>query len=194
MRLMRLTLPLATVWDFSERGLRLAGYSLPGVVNEIDAFDFATGNDTTLTIQTRQPFDCNGLDTTPTGGLAVNTYSLDTTRNELTCKGNQTASTEMAVVEGVEHFRVLYGLDEDGDTSTCEPQRYVPYAATLASADVVALRFALLVNSGNPVRTRSRSETFVLLDDTFTGPDDRRVREVFSGTVLLRNNLSCTDI
>ena len=28
-----------------QRGLRLAGYSpLPGVVNEIDAFDFATGN------------------------------------------------------------------------------------------------------------------------------------------------------
>lgn len=177
------------------RGLRLAGYSpVSGIANEIDALDFDNSNATTLAIQTYQPFDCNGRDTTPTGGLAVNTYALDTTNNLLTCRGNQTGSSDMAVVEGVEHFRVLYGIDDDGDDSTCEPQRYEPYSAALDSGEVVALRFALLINSGSPIRTRNRSENFVVLDEQITSDDDRLVREVFSGSVLLRNNMTCAAI
>jgi len=140
------------------RGLRLAGYSpVGGIANEIDALDFDSSSATALAIQTYQPFDCNGRDTTPTGGLAVNTYALDTTNNLLTCRGNQTGSTDMAVVE-------------------------------------VALRFALLINSGSPIRTRNRSENFVVLDEQVTSDDDRLVREVFSGSVLLRNNMTCAAI
>lgn len=177
------------------RSLRLAGYSpVAGVANEIDAFDFDNSDATTLTIQTRQPYDCNGNDTTPTGGLAVNTYALDTTNNQLICRGNQAGRSDMAVVEGVEHFRVLYGIDDDGDESTCEPQRYVPYSSGLESGEVVALRFALLINSGSAIRTRSQSDTFVVLDEVVTGGNDQLVREVFSGAVLLRNNITCTDI
>lgn len=177
------------------RGLRLAGYSPEeGVAREIDAFDFSTDNasDTKLTIQTYQPYDCNGLDTTPTDGLAVNTYELDTTNDLLTCRGNQAKSSNMAVVEGVEDFRVLYGIDDDGDDSTCEPQRYEPYDSGLKSGEVVALRFALLVNSNSAIRTRSKSESFVLLDKKISGNNDRLVREVFNGAVLLRNNTTCT--
>lgn len=178
-----------------QNGFRLAGFSpLSGAAGEIDAFDFANSDEDTLAIQSFQPYDCNGLATTATGGLAVNTYALNTTTNELTCLGNQTGSTAMPIVEGVERFRVLYGMDEDGDPDTCEPQRYVPFDAALDPAEVVALRFAMLVNSGSSIRSRSSSETFVVLDESVTGANDRFVREVFSGTVLLRNNITCTDI
>lgn len=176
-------------------GFRLAGFSpAVGAAGEINAFDFDNSDADTITIQSVQPYDCNGLDTTPTGGLAVNSYSLNTTTNELTCEGNQAGSTAMPIVEGIEQFRVLYGIDEDGDPDTCEPHRYVPFDSTLASSQVVALRFAFLVNSGKPIRSRSVSEEFILLDQTYVGDVDRRVREVFDGTVLLRNNLSCTQI
>jgi len=178
-----------------QRGLRLAGFSpLEGSAGQIEAFKFNDIAAGTLAIRSYQGFDCNGMATDTSDGLAVNTYALDTTKNELTCTGNQVGSSAMPIVEGVERFRVLYGVDEDGDPDTCEPQRYIPFDSTLESSDVVALRFALLINSGQQIRTRQRSETFVLLDETFVGPNDRLVREVFSGTVLLRNNISCSNI
>ena len=176
-------------------GLHLAGYSpVGGVSREIDAFDMDNSSTTQLVVQTRQPFDCNGLSTDATDGLAVNTYQLNTDTNELTCTGNQAGSAAMTVVEGVEAFRVLYGVDQDGDDDTCEPQRYIPYKSTIDSADVVALRFAMLVNSGKPIRTKSVSQDVVVLDAALTTPNDRFVRGVFSGTVLLRNNISCQNI
>ena len=178
-----------------QNGFRLAGYSpLSGSDGEIEAIDFSNSSASKLTIRSVQQYDCNGEDTTASNGLAVNTYALDTTTNELTCRGNQTNASEMPVIEGVEQFRVLYGIDEDSNPKTCEPHRYVPYSATLDSSQVVALRFAMLINSGSPIRTRSASETFVVLDQSYDSADDRFAREVFSGTVLLRNNINCTEI
>jgi len=178
-----------------QRSFRLAGFSpISGVAGEIEAFDFENADGTSLTIQTRQRFDCNGLDTTATGGLAVNTYTLNTTTDELICTGNQDESTGMPIVEGVEQFRVLYGIDDDDDPLTCEPQQYVPFDTSLQSSQVVALRFALLVNSGKPIRTRNSTETFMVLDVPYTTDNDRLVREVFSGTVLLRNNSACINL
>lgn len=178
-----------------QRELRLAGYSpVGGTAGEISAFDFDDSNATTLVVQTRQAFDCNGLSTSATDGLAVNTYTLDTAANALTCTGNQAGSNPMAVVENVESVRVLFGIDDDDDRITCAPQRYVPFDSLLDSSEVVALRFALLISSGSSIRTRSVEETFTLLDTQVTSDDDRQMREVFSGTVLLRNNSSCTSV
>ena len=92
----------------------------------------------------------------------------------------------MAIVEGVEAFHVLYGIDSDGDVTTEEPQQYIPYAAHINPDEVVALRFALLVNSGNPIRSRNISDSFIVLNEKYEY-DDRWAREVFSSTVKLRN-------
>ncbi len=165
-----------------QRGLRLAGFSTD---ESIKAFDMAASGVSTISIRTEQQYDCNGLETTATDGLAVNVYRLDATTAELTCQGNQ-GGEPMAVVEGVDQFRLLYGIDDDSDPDTEEPQNYVPYDATLNPADIVAVRFALLVNSGKPIRSRDVSKRFVLLDEEYTY-DDRVAREVFSSTVKVRN-------
>ncbi|MGQ7845567.1 PilW family protein [Granulosicoccus sp. 3-233] len=165
-----------------QRGLRLAGFSPD---ESVEAFDISASGVSTISIRSQQQYDCNGLETTATDGLAVNVYRLDEASGELTCQGNQ-GGAPMAVVEGVDRFRLLYGVDADGDAETEEPQSYVPHDATLDSADVVAVRFALLVNSGKPIRTRNVSRTYVLLDEEFTY-DDRVAREVFSSTVKVRN-------
>ncbi len=165
-----------------QRGLRLAGFSTD---DDIEAFDIAASGVSTIGIRSEQPYDCNGLDTTPTDGVAVNVYRLDAASGELTCQGNQ-GGAPMAVVEGVDRFRLLYGIDDDGDSETEEPQNYVPYDATLNSADIVAVRFALLVNSGQPIRTRAVSKDYVLLDEEYTY-DDRVAREVFTSTIKVRN-------
>ena len=170
-----------------QRSFRIAGYSPVSAADEqqLAAFDIANSSDTSITIQSQQAYDCNGAETTTTDGIAVNTYALNTDTLQLTCTGNA-GNTRMPIIDGVEEFRVLYGVDEDGDPETSTPQRYVPYDSTLESSDIVALRFALLVNSGEPIRTRNVSETFVVLDKEIERTD-RLAREVFSGTVMLRN-------
>lgn len=175
-----------------QRGLRLAGYSRDASISgDFDAIDIAaSGVDVAsgsaiVAVQSEQAFDCNGLDTAPTAGLAVNVYRLDVAQQQLTCQGNQ-GGAPMAIVEGVEAFRVLYGVDSDGDVTTEEPQQYIPYAADINPDDVVALRFALLVNSGNPIRSRDISDSFIVLDEKYER-DDQWAREVFSSTVKLRN-------
>lgn len=165
-----------------QHGLRLAGYSQQGY---IDAFDIAASGTTSIAIRTQQDYDCNGLDTTTTNGLAVNVYRLDSANNQLTCQGNQ-GGAPMVVVEGVEAFRLLYGIDSDGDDLSAEPQRYIPYDASINPAEVVALRFALLVSSVTPIRSRDLQQSFVVLDDQIER-NDRIAREVFSTTVKLRN-------
>lgn len=166
-----------------QRGLRLAGYSLTG---NIDTVDMALSGVNTIAVRSHQPYDCNGADTTPTDGLAVNIYRHDATTNQLTCEGNQAGATQMAIVEDVEQFRVLYGIDTDGDVQTFEPQQYVPFDAAIDPSDIVALRFALLVNSGKPIRSRAISETYVVLDEE-TVIEDRMARAVYSSTVKFRN-------
>lgn len=166
-----------------QRGLRLAGYSSTGY---IDAFDMAQGGINTIAVRTMQAYDCNGADTGPTNGLAVNVYRHDVANNQLTCQGNQANSASMALVEGVESFRVLYGLDSDGDELTSEPQQYVPFDAAIDPADIVSLRFSLLINSSQPIHSRNISGTYVLLDEELT-VSDRMAREVYSSTVKLRN-------
>ena len=92
----------------------------------------------------------------------------------------------MPIVEGVEAFHVLYGIDSDGDVSTDEPQHYIPYAADINPDQVVALRFAMLVNSGGPIRSKDVSDGFILLNEKYDY-NDQWAREVFSSTVKLRN-------
>lgn len=166
-----------------QRGLRLAGFSTDA---SIEAFDMAQSGAKTIAIRTQQAYDCNGADTTPTGGIAVNVYRHDDVNSSLTCEGNQAGAAPMVVVEGVEEFSLLYGLDTDGQESSSEPQSYVPFDGTISSSQVVALRFALLVNSGKPIRSRNIEETYVLLDKEAT-IKDRMAREVFSSTIKIRN-------
>ncbi len=163
-----------------QREFRLAGYSPTG---DIETINLGESSDTAITVTTTAAYDCNGRDTTAVGGIAENTYELD--GDQLVCTGNVTPEA-MPVVEGVEAFRVLYGLDTDGNVATEEPQRYVPYASVSDVSEVAALRFALLVNSGTSIRSRVRNETHVVLDQEVTS-SDRFAREVFTTTVKLRN-------
>jgi len=52
-----------------QRGIRLAGYSPE---TPLEPFDIAASNDTTLVVQMRQAYDCNGGSTLATNGIAVN--------------------------------------------------------------------------------------------------------------------------
>ena len=168
-----------------QRGLRLAGFSER---LDFDPFVWADGgrgadDSERIVVRTEAPFDCAGVDTAATGGVAENAYEHDRARGVVTCAGN--GGLPGVLVENVDEMRVLYGTDGDGDGV---PERFVAHADVASPADVVALRVGLLVNSGEgAVRSRNLSRAYAVLD-TVTDPfDDRTLREVFTTTVRLRN-------
>lgn len=169
------------------RSFRLAGFTgaptFPGAI--------VSGTDgRTVVVRAALPRDCNGGDVATAAvepGIAVNTYTL--VDASITCDGN--ASAAQVLVENVDGFRVLYGIDTDAGALDGDgdgvPNRFVAWDTGFDPRRVVALRFALLVNSG-PIRVRSRTvaETHSLLGVETTNAD-RRLREVFATTVGLRN-------
>ena len=164
-----------------QRGLRLAGYS---PATPLGAIDIDEGDERTIVVRLRQAHDCNGQPTSGSDGIAVNTYAHDPDADVITCTGNAPGATAMQIVEGVEGFRVLYGIDTDDDDV---PEAYVSHDDTrLVAERIAALRFALLIGSGEPIRTRARPESHVLLDQ-IVETNDRVARTVFASTVKLRN-------
>jgi len=77
----------------------------------------------------------------------------------------------------------LWGIDTDDNKV---PERYIPYAGNIDSMEVIALRVALLVNSGEAIRSRASEEKHVLFNTEIT-TNDKIARNVFTSTILLRN-------
>jgi len=162
-----------------QRGLRMAGYSAG---YRLEAIDMSASGPDTIAVRLRQSHDCNGV-STGADGIALNVYAHDAVMRTITCTDDGPGATPMPIVEQVDGLRVLYGIDSDGDGV---PERYVPHAPTLDSAQVSSLRFALLIDSGTPIRDRIESTSHVLLD-RLVEREDRLLRAVFTGTVALRN-------
>lgn len=86
------------------------------------------------------------------------------------------------LVEGVEDLQLLYGEDTDGDGTA---NRYLPAGAGLDMGRVVSVRVALLLRSRRDgLAARPVAYTF---DGRRVTPPDRRLRRVFSSTIVLRN-------
>ena len=162
-----------------QRGIRLAGYAPDG---DLEPFDVAASGPARIVVRMTALYDCNGEATAPIGGIAQNTYALDTVNNTITCTGN-VGNTAMPIVEGVEAMAMLWGIDSDGDEI---PEQYIPYSATIDANEVVAMRVAILVNSGDAIRSRRGEEKHVLFHQEVT-TDDKIARNVFTNTVMLRN-------
>lgn len=160
-----------------QRGIRLAGYSPDGVLDE--PFDILNSSDSELVVRTTDVYDCNGELTAGVGGVAINTYAHDAINDIITCTGN-VVGTAMPVVEGVEEMRFLWGIDSDTNGI---PESYIPYSAAINPSEVVAIRLAILVKTDQHIRTRAGEETHVLLDREIT-TDDKFARHVFTATVV----------
>jgi len=162
-----------------QRGIRLAGYSPDG---DLEPFDIANSSSTKVAVRVTDLFDCNGVSTENNGGIAVNTYAHNAADKTITCTGSEGA-VAMPVVEGIDAMRLLWGVDSDDDDV---PDNYVVHSNTINPDMVVALRVAILVNSGEQIRSRKGEEKHVLLDQEIV-TNDKIARNVFSSTVMLRN-------
>ena len=87
------------------------------------------------------------------------------------------------LIDGVEAMQVLYGVDTDNDGSV---NRYLDSDAVADMNAVIALRVLLLLQSGNDAAVE-QAQTFTFNGNTVTAAD-RRMRQVFSATIALRNS------
>jgi type IV pilus assembly protein PilW len=87
------------------------------------------------------------------------------------------------LIEGVERMMVMYGIDNNGDGL---PNQYLPSNSVLsASQSVTSVRVWLVVRSDND-NVLDNSQTYILNGQSVTA-QDRRLRQVFTTTVDLRN-------
>jgi len=92
--------------------------------------------------------------------------------------------TNVELVEGVEEMQVLYGIDDDNDNYA---NQYVASDAVPDMNDVIAVRFMLLVRSEDAfVAEGQQTYTF---NGNIVNPVDRRLRQVFTTTIALRNRI-----
>ncbi len=87
------------------------------------------------------------------------------------------------LVEGVEDMRISYGVDNDLDGNV---DAYQAMTAGMAWDKVIAIRVDLLVASEEGVLTQAQPYTYAGVTST---PSDRKMRQVFSTTVALRNRI-----
>ena len=89
-----------------------------------------------------------------------------------------------ALVEGIENMQILYGEDTDADNT---PDYYVDAATVVDMNNVVSVRVSLLVTSIDD-NLIPQPRTYIY-NGVSTTPIDRRIRKVFTSTIVLRNRL-----
>lgn len=133
--------------------------------------------------------DCNGNALGGTNPTVINRYYV--TNGQLMCLGNGSA-TAGVIVDGVDAFQVLYGIDTVNDYILSATQ----WTSTPATTDiVVAVRIGLMVHS-DTVFTDLPAPTAavdvlgqVTLAANSATLNDGRIHRLFVSSTLLRNNL-----
>lgn len=101
--------------------------------------------------------------------------------------GGTTSVVEHELVDGVEDMQITYGVDSDGDKTVDPP--YVAAAAVTDWGEVLAVRISLLVQSPEPNLTAEGEDQDLTYNGAAVDTSDRRLRQVFTTTVALRNRL-----
>ncbi|MCH8544756.1 MAG: PilW family protein [Alcanivorax sp.] len=178
------------VMRFLGADIRKAGYS-GGAVSNLDGVAFGGGGSTEsapndrLRVRYLGTRDCQGSES-PGGPVEItNTYSVNGNR-ELVCNGSL-SSAPVALVSGVEAFRVHYVLDTARD-GLQGPFSFVgANAAELSGDPILGVRIGLLMAVPGEGLGLNEPRTWRVLDRNVETGADRVVRRFFSTTIMFRN-------
>jgi hypothetical protein len=131
--------------------------------------------------------DCLGGNPPGAGQFVVSSFNLSA-NNELQCvsfnpAGGAGVQTQ-PLIDNVENLQILYGI---ADSDTASAQSYLTAANVAADQwdDIVSVRISLLLRSTEDnLTTKPQTYTF---NGVAVTPGDRRLRQVFTSTVTLRN-------
>ena len=141
--------------------------------------------------------------TTATYSVADNRFYIGTSTSvvspSLYCKGNGDSSTARALVENVEDMQLTYGTASSTSSSTVATVAGYLQASDLAALSppsnnpvlwgkVLTVRICVLVRSGDQVVSDASSARYFNCNGTLEpSPPDRRLRQAYFATVVLRN-------
>lgn len=183
----------------------------------------ASGASDTLQVMYMDDMDCNGTLNTafdpetsePAALYKRVTFAVDDAENLIwTCEygaspGELAAQrTNQTIVDGVESFQILYGIDTDfppdfsinawttadnitPNAAVCLQSQYLCEAGNLLNSMrdgvPVALKIAMLVVSPDGTGMDQDNQPFEVLDVSVAGQSDNRLRKLYSTTISLRN-------
>lgn len=185
--------------EFLQNNIQQAGfkpYGSPPINNHITVDDSADGINDSITVRFTSATDCLGAQTPD--GIAVNTFFIQQNADgfgQLMCRGNGNPNAPQPIADGIESMQILLGDNANfaNDTpATKTPDRYVNATALDSTLNVVSVRIALLTRTDDPIKQQPVTETFTVLDTTFSTAGNperfRRVkRQVVTTTIALRN-------
>ncbi len=105
-----------------------------------------------------------------------------------------TGSAPEELIEGVENMQVLYGEDLVNDT-TFTPNRYVTFDNVTDINNVITVRVNLLMRTPAELTRPDDSKTYLIggvnaaTGVTVDPNNDKRIRKIFTSTIVLRNKL-----
>ncbi|NLY14385.1 MAG: hypothetical protein GXZ10_12315 [Gammaproteobacteria bacterium] len=93
---------------------------------------------------------------------------------------------EAALVEGIDKIQIQYGVSTSGDSYSVN--KYVNADKVDKWDEVLAVRIGVIANSGSDLNPAPVAKEFYLFDTgPYTFPNDRKLRQVFTTTVHIRN-------
>ncbi|MBT8109638.1 MAG: PilW family protein [Gammaproteobacteria bacterium] len=92
---------------------------------------------------------------------------------------------DLEFLDGIENLQILYGHDTDGSGTA---NYYAPADPLVDMADVISIRFAVVVRSYDDNLTGGLTQNYNLFGTTIAAPDNR-LRQVYTSTVAVRNRL-----
>lgn len=155
----------------------------------------AGGAADTLTVQYEGAVgdrDCEGAGVTAAGRIIQNHFNLDSLNAQLQCKGDisdippapAAPPSGQVLLDNVEDFQVLYGIDTSGDQSVDQyTEMPVDWNQVVTTRICVLIRSEKLnvVSAGNYLNCSGTSVAI---------PSDRRLRRAFTATINLRNRIN----
>lgn len=167
------------------RDIRMAGYQPVGGTATITAIKDPRTNLSTGTDQVIVAWSDNGVNT------VTRTYSLATGASGKSALFLQRETgTPQELVEGVEQMQIRYGVDTTTPNPDHVPDSYVAASGVGDWSQVVSVRIHLLLASVEEnIVTTNQTVTFPPGSGTSVTVSNRRLPQIFSTTVGLRNRV-----
>ena len=145
--------------------------------------DIATGDRITVAYVGTE--DCQGsVSAAPV--QILNTYSVND-QQQLVCSGSL-GGGNVILLDGVDGFRILYGVDVAAGDGPDGPVTYVSAAnAAAAGRPIIAIRVALLLGVDSTSLPDNEARDWYLLDRVVATGADKVTRRAFYSTVMMRN-------
>jgi len=135
--------------------------------------------------------DCNNV--AIADGVVINRFFVQS--EQLMCQGNGGGDPQV-FVDNVDKFQLLYGVETDLNCADGVVNSYMTKTDldgnTQLSERILSVRFSLLLKSERNLLSTAASDTYQMLDESYTPAADKLVRRLFQQTVFMPNAVYMT--